>query len=275
MIFGPLMMIIWLVIVIVIAVAVIRWLQAGTVGPLPSLMGRKRALEILEERFAKGEIDKDEFQEKAPAFGLTRLGGSGHTETTTEEIQQAVRRKYAEVAGSIAGRFRYLTGKEGAAALGYHLSVLSNLADEVSETFCGVGNPLALGPISTGEKALDIGCGAGTDMILASRLVGASGHVCGLDLTPEMVEKAQSNFVRARADKASAVVAGCEAIPYDNNAFDVVISNGALNLSPLKEQSLREIFRVLKPGGRLQFADIVLKEDLPDNLSNSLDAWSD
>jgi len=138
----------------------------------------------------------------------------------------------------------------------------------------GVGNPLALGPISTGEKALDIGCGAGTDMILASRLVGASGRVCGLDLTPEMVE-AQSNFVRVRADRASAVVAGCEAIPYDNNAFDVVISNGALNLSPLKEQSLREIFRVLKPGGRLQFADIVLKEDLPDNLSNSLDAWSD
>jgi arsenite methyltransferase len=174
------------------------------------------------------------------------------TDTTTEEIQQAVRRKYAEVARSIAGRFRYLTGKEGAAALGYDLSVLSNLPDEVSETFCGVGNPLALGPIRTGEKALDIGCGAGTDTILASRLVGVSGRVCGLDLTPEMVEKAQRNFVRARGDNASAVVAGCEAIPYDNNTFDIVISNGALNLSPLKEQSLREIFRVLKPGGRLR-----------------------
>ena len=192
-----------------------------------------------------------------------------------EEIQRAVRAKYAAISCSAAGRFRYLTGKAGAIALGYDLSVLSDPPDEALEAFCGVGNPLALGPIRIGEKLLDIGCGAGLDMILASRLAGASGGVCGIDLTPEMVEKARANFVRARADNAGAAVAGCEAIPYESDTFDVAISNGALNLSPAKEQSLSEIYRVLKPLGRLQFTDIVLTEDLPQDMVNSLDAWSD
>lgn len=194
---------------------------------------------------------------------------------TPEEIQRAVRAKYAEISCSAAGRFRYPTGRAGAIALGYDLSVLSDLPDDVLDTFCGVGNPLALESIHSGEKVLDIGCGAGLDMILASRLVGPAGRVCGIDLTPEMVEKARANFVRAGVNNANAVVAGSEAIPYDNDTFDVVISNGVLNLSPLKERSFREIFRVLKPGGRLRFADIVLKEDLPAELANSLEAWSD
>jgi arsenite methyltransferase len=90
-----------------------------------------------------------------------------------------------------------------------------------------------------------------------------------------MAEKAQANFARAGASNAKAVVACSEAIPYDDGGFDVVISNGVLNLSPSKDRSFREIFRVLKPGGRLQFADIVLKEDLPGDLANSLEAWSD
>jgi arsenite methyltransferase len=194
---------------------------------------------------------------------------------STEEIQQAVRKKYFEVSRSVAGKFQYLTGKAGAAALGYDLSALSDLPDDVFDTFCGVGNPLALGSIHSGEKILDIGCGAGLDMILASRLVGPAGRVCGIDLTPEMVEKARANFDRAGASNVSALVAGAEAIPYDDDTFDAATSNGALNLSPLKEQSLREIYRVLRPAGRLQLADIVLNEDLPAEMNNSLDAWSD
>lgn len=192
-----------------------------------------------------------------------------------KEIQQAVRKKYAEVSYSAAGRFRYPTGKAGTIALGYDLSALSDLPDDVWDAFCGVGNPFALGPIQRGEKVLDVGCGAGLDMILASRRVGPNGRVWGIDLTPEMVEKAQRNFAKAGANNASAVVAGSEAIPYDHDTFDVVISNGVLNLSPLKERSLQEIFRVLKPAGRLQLADIVLNEDLPADMTDSLDAWSD
>lgn len=194
---------------------------------------------------------------------------------STEEIQQAVRKKYFEVSRSVAGKFQYLTGKAGAAALGYDLSALSDVPDDVFGIFCGVGNPLALGSIHSGDKILDIGCGAGLDMILASRLVGPTGRVCGIDLTPEMVKKARANFVRVGASNVSAVVAGSEAIAYDDDTFDVATSNGVLNLSPLKEQSLREIYRVLRPAGRLQLADIVLNEDLPAEMANSLDAWSD
>jgi arsenite methyltransferase len=196
-------------------------------------------------------------------------------ESNVEKIRQAVREKYAEASRSLAGRITYATGRAGAAALGYELSLLSDLPDDVLETFCGVGNPLSLGPLRAGEKVLDVGCGAGLDVILASRLVGPSGQVCGVDLTREMVEKARANFARVGAANAGATVTSSEAIPYDDETFDIVISNGVLNLSPLKEQSLREIFRVLKPAGRFQFADIVLNEDLPQDLANSLDAWSD
>jgi arsenite methyltransferase len=197
------------------------------------------------------------------------------TDRSTEEIQRAVRKKYAEVSRSASGRFRYLTGKAGAAALGYDVSLLADLPDDVFDSFCGVGNPFALGSIHRGEKVLDVGCGAGLDMIVASRLVGPTGYVCGIDITSEMVEKAHADLVQAGTNNASATVAGSEGIPFDDNTFDVVTSNGVLNLSPLKEQSLREIFRVLKPFGRLQFADIVLNEDLPAEMTNSLDAWSD
>jgi ubiquinone/menaquinone biosynthesis C-methylase UbiE len=179
------------------------------------------------------------------------------------------------VSCSAAGRFSYPTGKAGAIAVGYDLSLLVDLPDDVFDTFCGVGNPFALGAIQGGEKVLDVGCGAGFDLILASRLVGPVGRACGVDFTPEMVKKAQANLVRARANNASATVGIAEAIPYDDDAFDVVISNGVLNLSPLKERSLREIFRVLKPNGRLQFADIVLNEDVRAEMTDSLDAWSD
>jgi ubiquinone/menaquinone biosynthesis C-methylase UbiE len=112
-------------------------------------------------------------------------------------------------------------------------------------------------------------------MILASRLVGSAGRVYGIDLTPEIVEKARANLVRAAANNANILVGSCEAIPYGDNTFDVVISNGVLNLSPLKEQTLREIYRVLRPTGRLQLAHVVLNEELPAEMTKSLDAWSD
>ena len=190
-------------------------------------------------------------------------------------IQEAVRRKYAEVAHSAEGKFKYLTGRAGAIALGYDPPVVGDMPDELLEPFCGVGNPFSLGPINPGEVILDVGCGTGFDLIVASRFVGSSGRVCGIDLTPEMVERAQMNLKRAGVSNGAVHLAGSEAIPYDDSTFDVVISNGVLNLSPLKERSLQEIYRVLKPNGRLQFADIVLKLDLPAGMINSLEAWSD
>ena len=191
------------------------------------------------------------------------------------QIQEAVRKKYAEVLRSAEGKFQYPTGREGAEALGYDLSLVGQMPNELLESFCGVGNPFSLGTINPGEVILDVGSGAGFDLVVASRLVGPKGQVCGIDLTPEMVERAQTNLKRAGVSNGKVDCAGSEAIPYADGTFDVVISNGVLNLSPSKEQSFGEISRVLKPNGRLQFADIVLKEDLPTEVANSLEAWSD
>ncbi len=191
------------------------------------------------------------------------------------ELQAALRRKYAEVSRTAEGKFVYPTGRAGAEALGYDLSVMEGMSGELLDSFCGVGNPFSLGPVRPGEILLDVGCGAGFDLFVASRLVGHTGRVCGIDLTAEMVEKAWRNLARSDIANGEVRLAVAEDIPYGENTFDIVISNGVLNLSLQKERSFREIYRVLKPGGRLQFADIVLRGDLPQDVAGSLDAWSD
>ena len=196
-------------------------------------------------------------------------------ELNVTAIQDAVRKKYAELSCSAEGKFQYPTGRAGVLALAYDPSVIREIPDEVLETFCGVGNPFSLGSINRGETLLDVGCGAGIDLIAAPRFIGATGQICGIDLTPEMVERAQTNLRRAGVHNGEVRVAEAEAIPYADCTFDVVISNGVLNLSPLKKESFGEIFRVLRPGGRLQFADIVLREHLPAEMASSLEAWSD
>jgi SAM-dependent methyltransferase len=192
-----------------------------------------------------------------------------------ESIRDAVRKKYAAVSHSAEGRFNYPTGKAGALALGYEPSALAGIPDDVLASFCGVGNPFSLGPVRPGDAVLDVGCGAGVDLIIAAQMVGPAGTVRGIDLTREMVERARANIARTGLTNVSVEVAGVEAIPFPDSAFDVVVSNGVLNLSPLKEQAYREICRVLRPGGRLQFADITLKEELPPEVASSLEAWSE
>lgn len=189
-------------------------------------------------------------------------------------IQDAIRARYAEVSKSAEGRFNYPTGRDGALLLGYDANVIGMMNDELAESFCGVGNPFKLGPINPGEAVLDIGCGAGFDLVVASSLVGKRGKVCGIDITPEMKEKAEKNLYKAALSDFDVRIAGTESIPYSDGTFDVVISNGVLNLSPLKEKSFREILRVLIPGGRLQFADIVRKDACTPTGGDSLEAWS-
>jgi arsenite methyltransferase len=190
------------------------------------------------------------------------------------EIREAVRGKYREVAACAEGKFGYPTGRLGAETLKYDLSVIEAIPEGLVESFCGVGNPFSLGPVEAGQSVLDVGCGAGFDLITAGRLVGSEGRASGIDLTPEMVERARYNLETAGI-AGEVKVAGCEEIPFPDEEFDLVISNGVLNLSPEKEKCFAEIFRVLKPGGRLQLADIVLKGDLPEEKARSLDAWSD
>ncbi len=190
------------------------------------------------------------------------------------EIQDAVKKKYAQVSMTATGKFNYPTGRDGAIFQGYDPAIIQSLPAELIESFCGVGNPFKLGPIKPGEAVLDVGCGAGFDLIVASRMVGQDGKVCGIDLTPEMAEKAERYLNEYGVQHYDVQVAGAESIPYPDNTFDVVISNGVLNLSPLKEKCFREVFRVLRPSGRLQFADIVLKEDCAGAMCSTLEAWS-
>ena len=191
-----------------------------------------------------------------------------------QQIQEAVREKYARVAESAEGLFQYATGREGARALGYEEQTIAKAPPELMTSFCGVGNPLSLGHLRKGEVVLDVGCGAGFDLYVASRILGEHGLALGVDLTPEMVSVAKQNLERAGVRNAEVRQATCEALPHESATVDVVISNGVFNLFPNKPRSFAEVFRVLKPGGRLQFADIVLDEDLPREIVGSLEAWS-
>ncbi|MDR3632068.1 MAG: methyltransferase domain-containing protein [Desulfocapsaceae bacterium] len=191
-----------------------------------------------------------------------------------EEIRQAIRRKYAGVASSAAGFFRYPVGKEGALSLGYKPGLLDQASDDLLSSFCGVGNPFAIGRIERGDLVLDIGCGAGFDVWVASRLIGENGRAFGVDLTAEMVAKAQANLASVQAANAEIRLVASEQLPFADAFFDVVISNGVINLSPDKPRLFSEINRVLKTGGRLQFADIIVEKELPAPLAASVESWS-
>jgi len=196
------------------------------------------------------------------------------SQRNTDGIKNAIRNKYAEVSLSARGKFQYPTGMDGARALGYAPAILASAHPMLLESFCGVGNPFSLGSIRSGQAVLDYGCGAGFDLFVASKLVGRNGRVCGIDLTAPMVEKAKENLARAGVSTIEVVAVDSEMIPYKDGAFDIVISNGVINLCPDKPACLKEIYRVLKWGGRLQIADVVLEHELPAALADSPEAWS-
>ena len=171
-------------------------------------------------------------------------------------------------------KFEYPTGRAGAEALDYAPVFLNEAPASLLKSYCGVGNPFSLGEILPGNNVLDIGSGVGFDLYVAKRLVGDAGRVCGIDLTREMVDRARKNLAESGVNGIEVVHIASEEIPYKDNTFDTVISNGVINLSPCKQELFQEIFRVLKNGGKLQFADVILEKELPGTLVGSLEAWS-
>ena len=191
-----------------------------------------------------------------------------------ERITAGIRKKYAEVSITPKGLFNYPTGREGLEGLGYDPKIVESIPEPVIDSFCGVGNPFSLGPIHKGETVLDVGCGGGFDVIFAAIMVGSKGKVTGIDATPEMLERSKKNLQETSIENVTFRQSNAEELPFPDNTFDVIISNGVFNLIPEKTKAFSEVFRVLKSGGRLMIADQILIGELSHEKKLSAESWA-
>jgi SAM-dependent methyltransferase len=190
------------------------------------------------------------------------------------EIVESVLKRFSRVAMGIDAGFGVWTGNRCAEYLGYG-DVLDGIPVVSLESFVGVGNPASFAGLVAGERVLDVGCGAGLDALVAAAAVGRDGVVVGVDITPEMIERAHEAAAMAPWAPVTFLVAdAAERLPFEDGSFDVVQSNGCLNLSPRKRELLSEVNRVLRPGGRLALCDAVLKADKAAEVTADPDNWS-
>jgi arsenite methyltransferase len=198
----------------------------------------------------------------------------GFTAEERTKIEGGIRGKYAKVAYSPESSFRYPTGRKGLEALGYRQDLIDALPESVIASYCGVGNVFKMGSINPGDAVLDVGCGGGIDAIVAALLVGSSGMATGVDLVPEMVDRAQKNASQARISNVFFDQGSAEFLLFTDERFDTVISNGTFNLVPDKAKGLEEVFRVLRPGGRFLIADQILTiPETPDKAA-MIETWA-
>ena len=195
------------------------------------------------------------------------------TQDDLDKIKAGIHEKYSKVAKTPEGEFEYPTGRKGLMELNYDGTLIKKLPDVVASSYCGVGNPFSLGNINEGDQVLDVGCGAGVDSLLAGIMVGPSGSAVGVDIVPEMIDRAEQNLKMVDIDNVSFQRATGENIPCPDNSFNVVISNGVINLIPDKESVMSEIMRVLKPGGRLMMADQVAADDVKKDIRERIGNW--
>ncbi len=191
-----------------------------------------------------------------------------------DELRLAIQKEYEAVAQEPEKGFHFHTGRPLARLLAYEESWLEGVPEPVIESMAGTGNPFKLNQLQPGEKVVDIGCGAGIDSFIAAGMVGPSGQVIGVDMTPAMIQKAQAAAVEARLPHLQFREGFGEALPVSDGWADVIISNGALNLMPDKNAALQEIARVLKPNGRLQIADILVEKEVPTSAKQKIDLWT-
>ena len=191
-----------------------------------------------------------------------------------QALRSAIKDEYAEVATQPEKGFHFHTGRPLARLLGYSAETTDPLPELVIESFAGVGNPFVFGALRPGEIVVEVGSGAGFDAVLAALQVGPSGRVIGVDMTPAMLEKARANVEHLGLTNAEFRQGYMEELPIGDTSADVVISNGVINLSPDKEAVFREIARVLKPGGRIQIADIVVARAVPNSAKENIDLWT-
>jgi SAM-dependent methyltransferase len=190
-----------------------------------------------------------------------------------DELRRAIRDEYALVATEPARGFHFHTGRPLAALLGYEGEWLDGIPESTIASFAGTGNPFALGTLNPGEFVVDVGSGAGIDSLIASKMVGPTGRVRGVDMTAEMLDRATASADEMNATNVEFSHGYAEQLPVPDSWADVVISNGVMNLFPDKLAGLREMGRALKPGGRLQIGDILVSKTVPMSAKRDIDLW--
>jgi arsenite methyltransferase len=192
-----------------------------------------------------------------------------------QQLRREVSFIYARVADDPGGDFHFHRGPAYAAELlGYDPAELAAIPATSSAAFAGVGNPHCGAPIAAGETVVDIGCGAGMDLLIAAGKVGPGGKAIGVDMTPAMAERTRAGARAIGFDHVEVRIGDALALPVASGTVDVVISNGVLNLTPDKERAYAEVFRILKPGGRVQLADIVVASELSERIRSDIDLWT-
>jgi arsenite methyltransferase len=190
-------------------------------------------------------------------------------------LREEVKSRYREVAADPHGDFHFHTGRRAARRLGYRPEQFESLPEVAVESFAGVANPFALRSLQAGEKVVDAGSGAGFECFIAAQQVGSGGRVIGVDMLDTMLEKARASAREMNLHNVEFREGLLEEMPVEDGWADVVISNGVINLCADKHQALREIWRVLRPGGWLQFADIANGKDIPASAVCNIDLWTD
>ena len=188
-------------------------------------------------------------------------------------LKSEIRKTYASVSQEPAQEFIFPTGRVWAEDLGYP-EELARVPERAVESFAGVANPFSLGRLESGERVLDLGSGAGTDSLVAAQMVGRAGRVTGIDMTPEMLDRARTAAAELGAKNVQFVEAEAESLPFPDESFDVVISNGVIDLIPDKDAVFAELYRVLRPGGRIQIADVTIQNPVSEESRRDIDLWT-
>lgn len=191
-----------------------------------------------------------------------------------DTLRAQVKEKYREVAENPGGTFHFHTGRPLAERLGYDENVTASFPDMAVESFAGVANPFLLRSLSEGERVVDLGSGGGFDCFVAAMQIGPKGHVVGVDMTPEMLGKARRAASELGLSHVEFREGLIEELPVEDDWADVVISNGVINLCADKRRIFSEIRRVLRPGGRIQFADIANGKPVPEDVMRNIDLWT-
>ena len=188
-------------------------------------------------------------------------------------LKREIKKTYAAVSREPEKDFVFPTGRAWAEDLDYP-DELAKVPESAVESFAGVANPFSLGRLSRGEHVLDLGCGAGTDTLVAARMVGPEGHVTGIDMTPEMLSRARGASLESGVANVEFLEGEAERLPFPNESFDVVISNGVIDLIPDKDAVFSELQRVLRPGGRIQIADVTIQNPVSAEGRRDIDLWT-